>query len=300
MEAAMRVFLTGANGFIGGSVAARLIEAGHTIRGLVRDRAKADLVAKHGIEPVVGSLDDAAMLADEARKAEAVVNAADSDHRGAAEALVAGLAGSGKPLLHTSGSSIVADRAMGELSDKIYTEDTPIVPDPEKLARVELDNFILAAAGVRSVVLCNTTIYGTGLGAEKESDQVPKIAHSARDTGAARYIGRGLNRWSNIHVADMADLYLLSLEKAPAGSFFYLENGEESFGDVARAVAKRLGVEAKPWASDEAAFAAWGRGAAIFGMGSNSRVRDTRARALGWKPHRRAILDWIASELPRA
>ena len=85
----MQIFLTGANGYIGGAVAAALVAGGHRVRGLVRDRAKAEVVAAHGIEPVIGLLDDAALLADEARAADAVVNAANSDHRGAVEASIA-------------------------------------------------------------------------------------------------------------------------------------------------------------------------------------------------------------------
>ena len=107
----MQIFVTGANGFIGGAVASALIADGHTVRGLVRSQAKADAVAACGVEAVVGSLDDAALLQAEARAADAVVNAASSDHRGAVEALIAGLSGSGKPLIHSSGSSIVADLA---------------------------------------------------------------------------------------------------------------------------------------------------------------------------------------------
>src|SRR5687767_11707862 len=110
----MNIFLTGASGFIGSSVAARLIAASHVVRGLVRDPGKAAAVRAIGVEPVIGTLDDAALLTREAREADAVVNAASSDHRGAVEALVAGLTGSGRPLVHTSGSSIVGDEAMGE------------------------------------------------------------------------------------------------------------------------------------------------------------------------------------------
>ena len=91
----MRIFLTGATGFIGGAVAAALTAAGHSVRGLVRDSAKAEIVAGYGIEPVIGSLDDAAVLQAEAGAADAVINAASSDHRGAVEALIAALSGSG-------------------------------------------------------------------------------------------------------------------------------------------------------------------------------------------------------------
>jgi uncharacterized protein YbjT (DUF2867 family) len=83
----MQIFLTGANGFIGGAVAAALIAAGHKVRGLVRNKAKASAVAAHDVQAVVGSLDDAALLQAEAHAADAVVNAASSDHRGAVESL---------------------------------------------------------------------------------------------------------------------------------------------------------------------------------------------------------------------
>ncbi|WP_437319613.1 NAD-dependent epimerase/dehydratase family protein [Sorangium sp. So ce385] len=296
----MRIFITGANGFIGGAVASALVAQGHAVRGLVRDEAKARAVAEHGIEPVIGSLDAGELLEAEARAADAVVNAASSDHRGAVEALITGLAGSGKPLLHTSGSSIVADEAMGEPSDRIFHEDTPFEPAPDKVARVALDSRVLGAPGVRAVVLCNTMIYGNALGAAAESVQVPALARQARASGVARYIGRGQNRWSNVHIADVAALYVLALERAPAGTLMYVESGEAALGDVARAIAARLGLGAARSWSPEEAVAEWGRELAVFALGSNSRVRGRFAvEQLGWRPRHRSITDWIASELPR-
>src|SRR5262245_21211963 len=84
----MQIYITGANGFIGGAVASALIADGHTVRGLVRSKAKAAAVAAYGVEAVVGSLDDAALLQAEARAADAVINAASSDHRGAVEGVL--------------------------------------------------------------------------------------------------------------------------------------------------------------------------------------------------------------------
>jgi nucleoside-diphosphate-sugar epimerase len=231
----MRIFLTGANGFIGGAVASALAADGHAVRGLVRDRAKADLVAVHGVDPVVGSLDDVALLQSEAEASDGVINAASSDHRAAVEALIAGLAGSGKPFIHTSGSSIVADEAMGEPSDRIFHEDTPIEPVPERAARVAIDRLVLGASGIRPVVLCNAMIYGNAIGAPAQSVQIPVLAQQAKASGVARYIGRGLNRWSNVHITDVAALYALAIAKAPAGSFMYVESGEEALGEVVRA-----------------------------------------------------------------
>lgn len=296
----MRIFLTGANGFIGGAAAAALIADGHTVRGLVRDKAKGAVVATHGIEPVIGSLDDTALLQAEARASDGVVNAASSDHRGAVDALIVGLAGSDKPFIHTSGSSVVADRAMGEPSDRIFHEDTPIEPEPERVARVAIDRHILDAStsGIRSIVLCNSMIYGNALGARAQSVQVPVLAQQARESGVVRYIGRGLNRWSNVHIADVAQLYALAIAKAQGGSFMYVENGEEALGEVAQAIAQRLGLgTAQSWPAEQA-IAAWGSQKAMFTFGSNSRVRGKRAREiLGWRPKHRSITEWIAREM---
>jgi nucleoside-diphosphate-sugar epimerase len=291
--------VTGANGFIGGAVASVLVAAGHAVRGLVRDNAKAVAVAIHGIDPVVGTLDDSALLQAEARAADAVVNAASSDHRGAVEALIAGLADSGKPLIHSSGSSIVADLAMGEPSDRIFDEATPLEPLTDKAARVAIDRLVLGAAGagLRAVVLCNTMIYGHALGPPAQSVQIPALVRQAKASGVVRYIGRGLNRWSNVHIADVAALYLLALAKAPAGTFMYVESGEAALGDIARAIAARLGLGAAQSFSAEQAIAAWGRNMATFSLGSNSRVRGKAAAALGWAPGRRSVTDWIAKEL---
>jgi nucleoside-diphosphate-sugar epimerase len=293
----MKVFLTGANGFIGGAVASVLIADGHVVRGLVRDQAKANAVAAHGIEPVIGSLDDGTLLQTEARGADAVVNAANSDHRGAVEALLAGLSGSGKPFLHSSGSSIIADQAMGEPSDRIFHEDTPIEPDAEKAGRVAIDRLVLEASGVRSVVLCNAMIYGRAPGPPAQSVQIPALLRQAKTSGVVRYIGRGLNRWSNVHIADVARLYALALEKARPGTFMFVESGEESLGAIASAIAAKLSLgAAQSWSAAEA-IAFWGRGTAVFSLGSNSRVRGKASAALGWTPTHRSVTRWIADDL---
>jgi len=290
----MRIFLTGANGYIGGAVAAALIADGHKIRGLVRDKAKAATVAAHGIEAVIGSLDDTALLQAQARAADAVVNAASSDHRGAVEALIAAVAGSGKPFIHSSGSSIVADLAMGEPSDRIFHEGEPTAPLADKAARVAIDRQVLAAHGI---VLCNTMIYGHAFGAPAQSVQIPALTRQAKASGTARYIGRGRNRWSNVHIADVAALYALAIAKAPAGTFMYVENGEESLGEIAKAIAAKLHLGAAQSWSAEDAIAFWGRSTAVYSLGSNSRVRGKAAAALGWRPQHRSITEWIANEL---
>lgn len=295
----MRIFLTGASGYIGGSVAVRLVAAGHAVRGLVRNPEKAQELEHLGIEPVLGTLDEAGLLKEEARRADAVVNAADSDHRGSVEAFIEALAGTGKALLHTSGSSVVGDDARGEASETIFNEDTPIEPTPDKAARVAIDQHVVCAAnrGVRAVVLCNSLVYGWGLGLHRESIQIPDLVRQARKNGVPRHVGRGLNVWSTVHVEDVVDLYLLALERAPAGSFMFVENGEASFREIVNAIGRALSIgEAQAWSIEEA-IAEWGYERAVYALGSNSRVRSRRTRELGWVPRRAPVLDWIAAEL---
>ncbi len=298
----MNIFMTGATGYIGGTIARRLLDDGHTLRGLVRDGEKAKKLAAFGIEPVIGGLDDAAILAVEAGRADAVINTANSDHRGAVEALLDGLAGSNKPFIHTSGSSIVADDAYGDVtSDKIYDEDTPLEPVPGKKARVEIDRTIRNASqrGVRSIVVCPTMIYGNGLGLARDSAQIPGLAKRAKASGVVRHVGKGLNVWSNVHVEDVADIYSLALAKAPAGAFYFAENGEASYRDICTAIARRLKLGApQAWPFAEAAKEL-GESGAAYTFGSNSRVRGKRTRSeLGWQPKHSSATAWIEAELP--
>jgi nucleoside-diphosphate-sugar epimerase len=295
----VNIFLTGASGYIGGSVAARFLENGHIVRGLVRTEEKASLVRAKGIEPVIGSLDDGALLAREAMAADAVVNTASADHRPAAEAFLEALSGSGKIFLHTSGSSIVGRRDEGRYGEAVFDENTPIEPSPARAARVALNRDILASVenGVRAVVIAPSLIYGEGLGVNPDSMQVPWLIDLARRTGAARHIGPGTNVWSNVHIRDLADLYLLALQSAPAGSFFYAENGENAMRDVCAAIGKTLGYgEGTTEMTLAEAAGYWGEGPANDTMGSNSRVRALRARAeLGWAPNGPSLIEEIES-----
>jgi len=293
----MKIFLTGASGYIGGSVAAHLAVAGHEVTGLVRSAEKADAVSAFGIEPVLGTLDDAAVLARAAAAADVVVNAASADHRGAASALLEALAGSGKTFIHTSGSSIVGTRSRGERSDDVFEEGTPFAPSPARAARVALNEFILSFRdrGCRPVIVCPSLIYGIGHGAGSDSVQVPLLIRLARKRGNAAHAGPGRNIWSNVHIDDLPPLYALAIEKAPAGSFYFAENGENSMHEVCLAINRMLGFAGPPSAlSMQEAAGEWGEGTAEDTMASNSRVRARRARAeLGWQPKARGLIEEI-------
>ncbi|MGH8446304.1 MAG: NAD-dependent epimerase/dehydratase family protein [Solimonas sp.] len=282
-------------------MALRLIGAGHTVRGLVRDAAKAEALRALGIEPVIGDLDQRELLTAEARRADAVINAASSDHRASVDALLAGLRGTGKTFIHTSGSSVIGDDVAGNaLSPNIFDEDTPFIVEAGKQARYALDQAVLAAAsdGVRAIVLCNTMIYGSGRGLSPDSVQIPPLVQQARQSGVVRVVGQGINRWSNVHIDDVAGLYELALNKAPAGSFYFVENGEASFAEIGAAIAQRLGLgPVQSWSVEEATKV-WGAGHARYSFGSNSRVRGKRARReLGWQPQHASVTEWIVDEM---
>ena len=132
----MNVFLTGASGYIGGTVAVKLLEAGHLVTGLARDEERAEKLRARDITPVIGTLDDFDVLDGSARAADAVINAADADNPFAARVLVDALRGSGKRYVQTSGTSIVSDNAGGEGGGVVFSEDTPLEPLPEKAGRV--------------------------------------------------------------------------------------------------------------------------------------------------------------------
>ncbi|MEA2787719.1 MAG: hypothetical protein QOG73_125, partial [Acetobacteraceae bacterium] len=197
----MDVFLTGASGYIGGVVAVRLIRDGHTVRGLTRTRGVVDTLAAAGIDPVVGELDDVPLLQREAKRADAVINTANSDHRGAVEAFIGALRGSGKVLIHTSGTSVIGDDAQGRsASSTVFDDVVPFTPGdhPIRRARHAIDTTVVDAggAGIRSVVLCNSLIYGNGTGPRPQTVLIPPLLAQARTSGVVRVVGHGLNRWS--------------------------------------------------------------------------------------------------------
>ncbi len=297
----MKIFITGASGYIGGTLALRLKAAGHTVRGLCRDETKAERLRQLGIEAVMGTLDDGELLADAARSADAVINAASSDHRPCVEALISGLKGSGKALIHTSGSSVIGDNAKGNTaSDRVFSDYDELDVAPLKRERRDIDLLVLQARtqGLRSMVICPSLIYGRGSGLNPDSVQIPTLARRAKESGAVQVIGKGLNLWSNVHIDDLADLYLLALERGSAGSFYFAENGENSFGELGQALADRLKLGAVQSLDADLAALSWGAASAYFTFGGNSRVRAKRARAeLGWQPSRPSVLSWIETEL---
>jgi nucleoside-diphosphate-sugar epimerase len=136
-------------------------------------------------------------------------------------------------------------------------------------------------------------IYGRGIGVAATSIQLPKLIDIAKKHGMPGHVGRGLNIWSHVHIADVVELFILALDKAKPGSLFYAEGGEANFKSVAQSIGRMLGMgdATKEWPIGEA-VEILGPGA-YLSFGSNSRVRGKRARELGWKPTQGTLFDEI-------
>lgn len=294
----MKIFLTGATGYIGGSIAERLIATGHQVVGLVRSAESITLLKDRGIESVVGNLDDPEIITKTAQAADAVIHAASADNAGAVMTLIGALERSGKTLICTTGSGIVVDSAAGEYAGSVvYTEDTYFEPIPFRRPRVAMNRMVREAAidkGIRSIVICPSMIYGKGRGLQPNSDQLPKLIALSKQVGAGVYFGKGLNRYSNVHIDDLVDLYLLALDKAPGGSFFFAENGDASFKEIAEMISRSFGLGKTVSLSVEDLARQHGD-AARYGVTSNSLVSAVNARRLGWSPKAPSLAQYFES-----
>lgn len=284
----MRVFVIGATGYIGTVVTNLLHAASHTVSGLARSFAAEQSLAARQIIPLAGTIAARDRVIAGATQADATlyVAAAESfaQDRLAVEAVLAAYRGTGKTLLFTSGSAVFADAGGGEPNDTIFTET--MLPNQEQMReRIQIEQLVLDAHvhNVRTIVLRPPLVYGRG-----GSLQVPMMIEIARTTGAARYVGRGENRWSTVHVDDLADLYLLALNQSAAGELFHAASGEVRMRDLADAVGRLLNLgPAVSWSQADAQR--WGSYAG--GLGSNSRITGAKAQQLlGWSPSRPAVL----------
>lgn len=295
----MKVFVTGATGYIGGSIAERLIALGHHVTGLVRSADKIPQLKDRGVEPVLGTLDDSEILARAADAADAVIHAASADHPGSVVTLVSALERTGKTLICTTGSGIAADSADGEYAGSVvFTEDTYLEPVPFRRPRVAMNRFVRQAAidkGIRSIVICPSMIYGVGRGLQPDSDQLPKLMALSKQLGAGVYFGKGLNRYSNVHIDDLVNLYLLTLEKASGGSFFFAENGDASFKEIAEMISQSLGLGGKTISLSVEDLVRQYGDAGRYGITANSLVSGVNARRLGWSPKAPSLAEYFES-----
>ena len=279
----MRVFVTGATGFIGSRVVKELIGAGHQVIGVYRSDEKAPALAAAGAEVYRGSIDDPDSLKDGAARSDGVIHLAfnhdfskfaancETDRR-VIEALGSALAGSGRPLIVTSGTAI-AKVAPGEPA----TEDAPTITSVPRAASEEA-TAALAANGVKTSVVRLPQVHDP----ERQGLISPWIA-IAREKGVFAYIGEGRNRWPAAHVSDVARLYRLALERAETGAVYnaVAEEGVPA-RDIAETIGRRLKLPVKSIAPEEAgAFFGW---LAMFAGRDMPASSALTQKKLGWRP----------------
>lgn len=296
----MRVFITGASGHVGSALVPELLEHGHSVAGLARSDAAAERLTAWGADVVRGDLDDLDGLRAAARQADGVVHLAfrhdamtAGDLEGAAasdlaalRALAESLEGTGKPLVGTSGTALLALAELGRTG----TEDD-VLPGGY---RIDAENFVagLADSGVRSsVVRLPPTVHSS----LDRHGFVPLLIGFAREHGVSAYIGDGANRWPAVHTLDAARLYRLALESAPAGSRLHaVGDGGIPFRRIAEAIGEGVGVAARSVAPEQAGEYI-GFLAQFAGVDNPVSADRTRAQ-LGWEPAHPGLLEDLAAD----
>ncbi|KAH0349127.1 NAD(P)-binding protein, partial [Aureobasidium melanogenum] len=315
----MKLFVTGATGYIGGDALHAIVKAHpeYELTALVRNTDKGAQVAAEypKVKLVYGDLDSSSLLEQEAKKADVVCHWADADHEASVKAIVKGLSArqSENPgfLIHTSGTGILMytdlDQQMfGEEATKIYDDWNNVqemftgIPDhaPHRNVDKVVQSSVRDGHTVKSAIVCPPCIYGAGRGpGNQTSVQVPALARCTLQKGHGIQVGAGKTFWTQIHVHDLSDLYLKLVEAASNGGgsatwndegYYFCEAGDLVWGDVARQVAKSAHKQGflnddqvKEYSPAEVKkFVSYGP--ALWGC--NSRCRAIRAgKLLGWK-----------------
>jgi nucleoside-diphosphate-sugar epimerase len=279
----MRVFVTGASGFIGSAVVPDLIARGHRVLGLARSEASARVLSSLGAQVLRGDLNDPESLRAGAAETEGIIHLGfihDFNHfeasvrtdLSAIETMGGVLEGTGRPFVLASGT-------LGLAPGRMATEDVPYDPKMHPRMANAVAALEFAKRGVRvSFVRLPPTVHGRG-----DHGFMKRIIDVAREKAVSGYIGEGVNRWNAVHRLDAARLFSLAVEKAPAGTMLHAV-AEEAVPTkaIAEMIGKKLGLPAVSIAP-EAAAAHFGWMARFFGIDQPASSAITREQ-MGWNP----------------
>jgi nucleoside-diphosphate-sugar epimerase len=286
----MKVLVIGATGYIGGTVAQHLSEAGHVVQGLARSDDAAARLQASGIPPVRGDIADAASVVAALSDFDAVIYCAvpapqDAD---TLHTVIDALAGSGRTLIYTSGVGLFGTADAGEPTDASYAEEDAFAVYPPLVGRAAIERAVIdsAARGVRSMVVRPPLVHGRGA-----SSALLYMLDLATREGKAYMVGRGQNRWGYVHVDDLAALFVKALEGGAAGAVYHAIADEHEWGAFAALVGELLDVPVATATADEA-DALFGAPRARLIIGGNARASSEKTRtALGWQPAMPGIAD---------
>ncbi|MFE0359488.1 NAD-dependent epimerase/dehydratase family protein [Streptomyces nigra] len=288
----MRVLLTGGTGYIGASVLDRLISGGHQVTAVVRSAEKAELVRAKGAEPAIADLSDGTALEELAASRDGVIHVASPGDETSATAdeiavtsFLRALRNTDRPFVHTTGVWVHG-------SGSAISESTPMNAPRLTAWRVPLAELVLGVQDVRTSVIAPAVVHGHGGGLLNLVAAGPR---TGGDTPALTMVGPGDQHWSTVHVDDLAELYVLALEKAPAGSYFLGASGvNPTVREISEAVSHAVGlagrVESEPVVQTLDRLGLLGEALLLDQRASGDNAR----RVLGWSPEAPSILDDIA------
>ena len=283
----MRIFVTGATGFVGSAIVPELVGAGHQVLGLARSDAAVSSLTTAGADVQRGSLDDPESLRKGASAADAVIHAgfihdftnyaaaAETDRR-VIETIGAVLAGSGRPFIVTSGTALAAP---GRVATETDVADSDFPRKSEEAAASA------TAGGARVTVLrLPPSVHGVG-----DHGFVPLLIRTAREKGVSAYVGEGLNRWPAVHRLDAAHLYRLVIEKRPMAARYHAVADEGvAFREIAEVIGRRLNVPVVSKSPEEAAdhFGWFAHFVGLDCPASSARTQEQ----LGWHPMKASLI----------
>jgi nucleoside-diphosphate-sugar epimerase len=316
----VKVLLIGATGYQGGALLLRLLKhrSKYDITALVRSEASAAKLRALGVDPILGSFKDLDLIRKAAEEADVVFSLASADDLEPVQAVVQGLKAKGKKgiFIHSSGTGVLADDSRGNsASDTVYSDldlqKIRALP-PTQLHKNVDDRIYANATGITALVVAPPLIYGlTDSPFHNQSQQIPALTRAYVKLGKVATVGKGEAIWPCVHVADLAALYELLLDKAlagqastvPDGGWYFAENGEFKWKELAIKIGDVLHKKGLVKDTTLTQFTEQEIQEYLFGnygyaaFGSNARCKAERSRQLGWEPTHPSLWEQLPADV---